>query len=57
MTLGTEITLVFIDEDEKNRFIGQLSDGWGGGFVQIDPDDGQEFYQSVRFLVTNNDVY
>jgi hypothetical protein len=35
-TYPTTVTLHFISEDERDEFIGQLSDGWGENEVDLD---------------------
>jgi hypothetical protein len=48
------VTLHFENEDEKNYFLGQLSDGFGENYVEIRPMGNLDFYSSHTFRITND---
>ena len=53
-TTGASITLHFASNDEKNQFMGELSDGIGEGictFTWPGKEDGAPFYEAKEFTV------
>lgn len=49
-----QVVLTFDSEDEKNRFMGQLSDGWGENYVHLKRTE-DDFYACKEFHVKNLD--
>ncbi len=49
------VVLTFDNTDERNKFMGQLSDGWGENVVDLEWDweSGVEFVDCDVFHVTN----
>lgn len=51
-----QVVFTFKSEDEKNHFIGQLSDGWGENYVSLSPLNDKSFYKATEFSVRLYDV-
>jgi len=55
-TTKAQVILTFDSVDQKNHFMGQLSDGWGENFVGLKPLNGKSFYEADEFCVHLYDV-
>ena len=53
MDTEVQVVLKFRSEYEKNYFMGQLSDGWGENFVNLEWEgkDGNNFYSAEFYNV------